>query len=218
MDKSWKNLVQEYCQKNGLALPVYSYPIRIDMNRDNEPVWQSVLTIFDGTQFKGNASDKKTAEMNCAKDACEYIALKYKQTEQKSVKEINYNQKVTDIYGIQYIGFNKILLVDGENCDFDIKKLPANTLVIIFAAKNTTKKKIFEYQENYLDCYVFLSECVGKDAADHLLTFTAGQLSVMHGSKQFYVLTRDHYGEYLGKFMKNCKFICSINEMNQDNG
>ncbi|QKF94329.1 double-stranded RNA-binding domain-containing protein [Fadolivirus algeromassiliense] len=210
MDKSSKNLLQEYCQRNGLKLPMYSDPTRIDKNKDNDPTWQSVVSLFDGCSFYGIDNTKRGAELIAAKDAYEYILNKYKQQEIK----ISYKQKVSSIYEIPYKIFNKILFIDGENCDFDIEKLDTDTLLLIFVAKNTTRKKVFEYQEKYDNCYVFISESVGRDAADHFLTFTAGKLSALSiYEKQFYVLTKDHYGEYLEKFMNNCKFICSIDEI-----
>ena len=103
-------------------------------------------------------------------------------------------------------------MVDGENCDLNMTKIDSNILVLFFAAKNTTKNKIFEHQTKYNNCYVFLSQCVGKDAADHLLTFYAGKLSMITNKKML-VMTRDHYGEFLERFMENCQFICSLDEI-----
>ena len=61
----------------------------------------------------------------------------------------------------------------------------------------------------------FISDSVGKDAADHLLTFNAGILHhmLLGHSMNYYVFTNDNFGQLLEKFMPNCKFICSIDEI-----
>lgn len=205
MEKSYKNLLQEHFQKQNLPLPHYKTN-RID-GLDHEPVWQAQLELY-GTIYESNASSKKEAELKVAEQAY----LDYCQKPVKLENKIDRQQKVKELHEIDFNRYHSIILVDGENCDIDISKISSNMLVLFFAAKNTTKNKIFEYQSTYDNCYVFLSQCVGKDAADHLLTFYAGQLSRMT-DKQMYVLTKDHYGEFLEKFMNNCKFICSLDEI-----
>lgn len=202
LNKSYKNLLQEHFQKNGLDIPIYQTD-RIN-GPDHEPVWLSKLQ-FNDKVYTADGYSKREAEANVAKKA-------YSDYCPKPVQEVKIErkQKVDNMKDIDFGLYESILLVDGENCDLD--KVNSNMLVLFFAAKNTTKNKIFEYQMNHKNCYVFLSQSVGKDAADHLLTFYAGKMSMMT-NKKTYVLTKDHYGEFLEKFMDNCKFICSLNEI-----
>lgn len=208
---SYKNLLQEYFQKNKSEVPKYK-TFRTDQNKDNDPVWNSVL-IIDEQRFNCEGKSKKDAEIGVAEMAYEYLTKNGTFTENKDNISITKTQKVQQLNEIQLNKFHKIILVDGENCDFSLNELKDDTLVIIFAAKNTTKNIIFQHQAKYENCYVFLSDCVGKDAADHYLTFFAGKLSMIELNANFYVLTKDHYGEHLEKFLTNCKFICSLDEI-----
>lgn len=208
---SSKNLLQEHFQKRQVDIPKYN-TFRTDHNKDNDPVWNSVL-IIDGKRFNYEGKSKKEAESGVAQIALEYILQNNENTVIKEKEVLNRNQKVNVLTEINFESFLKIILVDGENCDINMEKIKNDTLVLIFAAKNTTKNIIFQHQLKYNNCYVFLSECVGKDAADHYLTFIAGQLSVMGLNVNYYVLTKDHYGEFLEKFLTNCKFICSLDEI-----
>lgn len=206
MEKSYKNLVQEYFQQNGLPIPLYA-TIRTDKEgKDHQPIWYTQLQL-DEKIYDAYGNSKKEAESKVAEKA--YLDYCSKQPKEVVVER---KQKVNNITDIDFSKYDMILMIDGENCDLDINKINHNVLVLLFAAKNTTKNKIFEYQTKYSNCYVFLSQCVGKDAADHLLTFYAGKLSMIT-NKKMYVLTKDHYGEFLEKFMDNCKFICSLDEI-----
>lgn len=205
MEKSYKNLLQEYFQKNGLPLPKYQ-TLKID-GMDHQPVWQARLQIND-TIYEAEGKSKTEAEINVA----EYACLNYCKNPVKTEIKLDRKQKVNDITEIVFDKYESIIMVDGENCDIDMAKINSNVLVLFFAAKNTTKNKIFEFQTKYDNCYVFLAQCVGKDAADHLLTFNAGKLSLIINKKTF-ILSKDHFGEFLEKFMNNCKFICSLDEI-----
>ena len=208
---SYKNLLQEHFQKNKADVPEYN-TFRTDQNKDNNPVWNSVMKI-DGKTFNFEGKTKKEAEIGVAKIVYDYLTKNSLLEKKKDTTLVNRSQKVYQLNEIELDKFNKIILIDGENCDFSMDKLEEDTLVLIFAAKNTTKNIIFQHQVKYDNCYIFLSECVGKDAADHYLTFFAGKLSMMNLNSNFYVLTRDHYGEFIGKFLENCKFICSLDEI-----
>lgn len=205
MEKSYKNLLQEHFQKQNLPLPYYKTD-RID-GLDHEPVWRAQLEL-DDTLYESEGSSKKEAEAKVAEQAY----LDYCKKPIKTEIKLDRKQKVNELINIDFGQYESIIMVDGENCDIDMMKINSNMLVLFFAAKNTTKNKIFEYQSKYDNCYVFLSQCVGKDAADHLLTFYTGKLSMIV-NKKIFILTKDHYGEFLERFMDNCKFICSLDEI-----
>lgn len=209
MEKSYKNILQEYCQKNNLETPEYNSK-QIGKSENNTIFWQSILSV-NGLTTDAIDTTKKAAEQKAA--AIMYTCLQEYYNQTISNNQIMRKQKVNKIDELNLKVNNRIILVDGENCDFEIHKIDKRDMVLIFVAKNTTKNIVFEYQEKYENCYVFISESVGKDAADHLLTFYAGILSVINRYGNYYVLTKDHYGEFLEKFMKNCKFICSLDEI-----
>jgi len=211
-----KNQLQECCQKNKTDMPQYK-TIRIDKNNDHEPIWKSSINI-NGTVFSGTASSKKGAELNAAEKAYKKICNGAHNNGfiKISNNSNNRKQKVNGLEDIDFNRYKKVLLVDGENANVDYNYVGNDMCVLIFVAKNTTKNIVFELQEKYNNCYVFISECVGRDASDHMLSFYAGQLEILNKNLvlNYYVLTKDHYGEFLGKFMKNCKFICMMEEVN----
>lgn len=222
---SSKNLLQEYCQKNQLSMPIY-HTTRCEGYKDNEPMWEANVTCVVNAQiFQALGKTKKEAELKAAD--LMYNSIFKTKTSSTSTSmpnniakpTISRQQKIDDITKIAIREYDTIILVDGENCDITFDQLDEHNLVLIFVAKNTTKNIVFQHQFIHKHCYVFISESVGKDAADHYLTFMAGKLSMMDvmKNKQCYVLTKDHYGEFLEKFMPKCKFICSLDEMKKLN-
>ena len=209
MLKSSKNLLQEYCQKNKHNPPVYSQAVRLDKGLDNTPTWKTTVKLFNNKTFEGVAGTIKDAELIAAKRAYEFVTENLVQP----VVTYSVGLKVGSLTDINFGAFAQILLVDGDNCDLDIQRVGDDVLILIFVSKNTTKKIVFQFQAKYDNCFVFVSDSVGKDAADHLLTFYAGKLSLLASDALYYVLTKDHYGEFLEKFMNKCKFICSLDEM-----
>jgi len=216
---SYKNTIQEYCQKNKIVLPYYVTD-RIGGN-DHAPQWQSTVEIFNKT-FKSMGNTKTVAEMNTAKLICDHITKHVNVVETKSTAALpsiaiptNVSQKCNSIYDIDLTKYNKIVLIDADNCDVMINIEYKNVLFLFFCAKNTSKKVCFELQNKFNNVYVLVSQSVGRDAADHLMTFTAGIISCVNKGKNvvYYVLTKDHYGEYLEKFMTNTKFVCSFGDI-----
>ena len=208
-----KNYVQEHCQKYKHDLPKYITK-RIGGD-DHKPEWQSEVVMFD-MMFRGNAGTKIDAEQMVAQKLSNYIKSLTKPNVQnkQSVIQEGIKQKVKSVYDIDFSKYKIIVLIDAENCDADVSDFGKyeTYCFIFFCAKNTSKKKCFEFQNNYANCFVIISDSVGKDAADHLLTFTAGKIEVLTKNKgiSYFVLTKDHYGEYMEKFMEHTKFICSI--------
>ncbi len=196
---SHKNKLLEFLQKNKLNIPTF-VTTRIDTGIDHNPIWMSQIIINDNT-FSGQGRSKKEAEAEASKFAMEILVEQNLRINNPIMVSKIFN---FDDHSIQE--YSDIYLFDGENYNINS---PPKGLCLFFVAKNTTKKIVFQFQEKYSNCYVIISECVGRDAADHLLTFYAGKLSILYPDKNYYILTKDHYGEFLEKFMKNCKYVCS---------
>ena len=202
---SSKNMLQEH-YKNRTDLLKYN-TMKIG-GGDHNPIWKSEL-IIDKKKFTAEDKTKKGAELLVADKA--YRFINKKDVSNEAARRAQKYKNVTDI---DLRIYKKIVLIDGENQDVDMKYLSdKQTLFMIFVAKNTSKNLVFMAQEMHNNCCVFISECVGKDAADHMLTFYLGKLSILAPNKNYYVLTKDHYGEYLPHFCPNTKFICSIEEI-----
>lgn len=207
---NYKNTLQEYCQKNKLTTPKYN-TIKIG-GSDHIPIWKAEL-IIDNNSFTSTGKNKKEAEYSVAKIVYDYITKGM--ISKHFIKNKNSRiQKVSNLDEIDIQKYKYVVLVDAENIDVDSKYLHnKDILFIIFVAKNTSKNWIFDAQENINNCFVFISQCVGRDAADHLLTFYLGKLSIIAPKQKYYILTKDHYGEYLQYFCNNTKFICSCDEL-----
>lgn len=214
--QSSKNQLQELFQKRQLPLPVYN-TIRLPDYPDHTPMWKSTLTIYDQDHI-GTGLSKKEAESTAAN-----IALQIINNDQNLFKEnspILFKQKC-NFEEIEFpTEMNTIVLVDGENYNFKLffpgkfqtyEEAPlASEIYLIFVARNTTKNIVFELQDKYKNVYVFISQMVGKDAADYMLTFYAGKLTMDTRITQdvnFYLLTKDHYGAYVETLMPDCEWI-----------
>lgn len=226
---NYKGFVNEFCQKNKLLLPQYDTK-RVG-GHDHDPIWESRLTLLNKTFMSTNKS-KIQAETNVAKLCYDYLQNNKSiancttvtqpitsQAVQKLTLQVA--QKCASVYNINFSDYQKIVFVDVENCEIALDQEYENILFLFFCAKNTTRKTCFGYQNKYKNCFVFVSQSVAKDAADHLLTFNAGIvecLNKMNKHKpQYYIITKDHYGECLEKFMDNCHFVCSISDVFSNN-
>lgn len=174
------------------------------MAQNHNPVFISNI-IINNASYSETGNSKKSAESKLAEKVYNSIEIFKKNTDKK--------EKCSDITTLDINSYENILLIDGENIDIDTNKINVDDLLLIFAAKNTTKNAIFQLQDLYNNCFVILSQSVGRDAADHLMTFIAGKLAVLFPNKLYYIITKDHYGAHLEMFMKNCKYICNFDEI-----
>ena len=187
---------------------------------DHDPIWTAQL-VYLGQTFEGTSNTKTAAKKLAAISA--YNCFQKTIITQTKNSNFDRKQKVNNIMDIDLNQYDKIILIDGENYNINLPEFTnfnSNIILFIFfAAKNTTKNIIFELQKNYSNCYVFLSHVVGPDAADHLLTFYAGKLSMLYNGGIpdnqiiFYILTKDHFGQYIQVFLPNSRFICSLEEI-----
>lgn len=211
-----KNILQEYCQQNKIKLPSYE-TILTGSQLDIE--WTATV-IFGGKKYIASAKSKTTAEQTVAGTIIKDLKIpKQNQVQNCQSPQIIRRQKVDSVYDIDFKKYKTIFLIDSENCeliDQDIDKYP-NALFIFFCAKNNTKTYCFKMQENRPNAYVFISQSIGRDAADHLLSYIFGIIQCIDNfnkiSHFFYILTKDHYGECLEKFSDNIKHICDMNEI-----
>lgn len=121
-------------------------------------------------------------------------------------------QKFASILDIPSSAYQTIYLIDGDSChvENESKFSEAGSLFVYFVAKNTTKPSPADHQHRFENCCIFISDSIGRDAADHLLTFTLGQMTAIWHGKKYIIATHDHFGECLEKFVPGCQCICSL--------
>lgn len=208
---SYKNKLQHYLQTNKLKQIDY-ITTRVGGN-DHFPIWQSIIK-YDNKEFKSDEkNNKRDAEQHVAMLVYDYLWNDKNNHNEKKRKETKLNI-LHSIYDIpNLLDFKSIVLLDVENIIFD-KKIKKNVLYLAFVAKNTNKRWIFD--EKYDNLYIFVSESLGKDASDFLLTLYLGKLTVlMNKNTKYIVFTKDHYGDLLTSFVDNCSLVCSNEELNQ---
>lgn len=202
---SSKNIFQEYCQKHKIPLPIY------DTKQIQQlPILFESKVNFNGVEYSARGSSKVIAEKEVATLVCGNIYDNISIL--TDVEQQKLTQKYDNITDIPIENFQKIYLIDGDNYHVTNESVFQRTdsLYIYIVAKNNTKPQPIIQQQKYNNCCIFISESVNRDAVDHLITFNLGKMSVMWKNKEYYIVTRDHFGECLEKFMQSCHFICSI--------
>ena len=261
---SSKNVLQEFCQKHRLPLPVYDAQ-RIG-GTDHVPQFKCTVTI-NGRSYVATGLTKVDAEKNAAQraiDAHEHdpnsipawadgpvigdpkassqsaaptqindpaiISFQRLAIPQVQLKVEPKNPKYATLRDIPIAHFEIVYLIDGDNCNVTNESLFANekALFIYFIAKNNTKPFPFAHQAQHRNCCVFIADTVARDAVDHMISFFLGQMTILWAPNavgrasghhrvpttthviQYFVVTRDHFGECLEKFAPNCHLACLI--------
>jgi hypothetical protein len=224
---STKNKLQEYCQKSKISFPSYdtkriggddTYPAK-PAGREASPMFESTV-VFKNQTFKAIGHTKIEAEKLVASQICETL--------ERDIVVARLRQKYADIRDIPMDSlinpastqgsqcYQTIYLIDGDNYTISEEEEKVfeepDSLFIYFVAKNNTRPQPIQQQHKHDNCCVFISDSVSRDAVDHFITFSLGKMSILWNEKKYYILTRDHFGECLQRFIPNCKFICSIND------
>ena len=200
-----KNKLQEYCQKNKLPLPAY------DTVQTNEgkypPIFESTL-VFNKISYHSIGKSKVNVEKEIAQLVCDQLeSLELEETTNTLV------QKYSDIEHIPIENYNRIYLIDGDNCQIGDEACfnDLNSLYIYFVAMNSTRLICRKHQQKYDNCCIFISPTISKDSVDHFISYHLGKMSVLWGeNKEYFIYTRDHFGECLEKFIPRCHLICSM--------
>jgi hypothetical protein len=202
-----KNVLQEYCHKMHISAPVY------DTKRINAvteiPLFESILA-FQGGIFRATGTTKINAEKEVARNICEkFVHMQPHRTTTIAQKLCQKYVHITSIFDEEY---DQVYLIDGDNCHITDETIFADRkkLFIYFVAKNTTRPIPSRHQTQYENCCLFISNSIGHDAVDHLLSFTLGQICSSWHNMEYFIVTRDHFGECLQTFAPRCKLLCQL--------
>lgn len=210
-----KSQLFEKCARERLPAPVFSTTREPD-TVDHMPVFRSRCT-FQSKKYTAKGNTKKEAELIVCSKILKRKEKKLVNREYKNNKRRN--DSVTSKFNelIQLRNFqeaDRIILLDTDNISLNHEQMETtySTQILAFTAKNTTKTNIFDLERLFPFVHVFISDRVGRDAADFLLAFYAGKLSMLDLDKDIYILTRDHYGEHLETFLDRGKFVCKYED------
>ncbi len=197
MFKSELNL---YCQQNNLELPIYKTEW---IGRSyHEPIFSSSIVMKE-KMFCGQGKSKKLAENEVAKQVLEYL---------DNQVSLILERKVFDLETVNCTIYTNIIMIDGDNLDLDLKVFDKNFLFLIFVAKNNTRIKTFDkIENNNSNVYIIMSESIDRDASDFYLTFYLGRIYEPY--KNFYIVTKDHFGQVLKSIGPNVKHECNFDFM-----
>ena len=178
-----KNQLQEYFQKKQQPLP--KYITTRNGGVDHLPCFVSNLNLFENVFVGDVCTTKKHAEENVA-----YKALNY----------INDNKSVATAYEAPN-NFDTVLLIDLENVP-RIKGIvfKENVYAIGFMSSNSSVYDMRKEYETTMDLQIINS--VIKDAADVLLTFTAGTFVYETKNVFIVIITKDHFASALVDILK----------------
>ena len=206
---SYKNILQEYCQKNKLAIPNYTY--KIVGGTYHIPLWEVELN-YNNNIFKAINTNKKKADQEVAKVVLEILGIITESLACNRAESLACNraeQLVCD--DKQYNMDNKlsmhnnIVLIDLENIQpkfkyiKDINKLQYYNNVYGFASVYTTVD--INFYKKYFNIITINSPA--NEAADHLMTYYASKLISDENNKEIYICSRDKSSSILVHILTN---------------
>ena len=183
-----KNLLQEFCQKRGLALPKYETGLAGGMAHNPRFV-SSVIVTYEETLYKvtgDTAGNKKEAEMNAA----EMLLSKLDAVQKENTKHYKPSTR-SAIY----------VMIDLENIHvgdfFDHKVFHRSYSEFSFVGCATeghpSLKNIQSSSGNDIIKIISIKSS-HKDATDTLMIFGVGALVSQDNTAIFVIVTKDHFG------------------------
>lgn len=183
INKNPKSLLYEYIQKNKLE-PVKFIHTFNEYNR----IFQTTCW-FNNIKFEGFGASKKAAETVIASDILRYIDTQF------SIKKYQAPEEYTEL-----------MLIDLENftaLPLEILKNYSKYRIVGYLAFNHALVAKLDNIERYME--MKLVQCSDKDAVDIMMTIDIaryqGQVS------KIYLLTGDHFGKTVAKFLDYCECI-----------
>ena len=187
MAKSTKNILQEIYQSKGGELPWYV--TELSHTSSTTPLWESTVVLPDTNErISGEMSARKVvAEASAASSAIAILKEREKLANKKKTKirQQNTSENISEVVLIDIESIPQSLSLD-EIC---------NVLMIGFISNQSPlKHKVSQasYEVKIIGSSI-------PDAADHLLSFTAGRITADLSEKKdkitFWVVTADHMGD-----------------------
>lgn len=182
-EKSSKNLLQEYCHRNDIDLPVYN-----QVNQSG--TWISTISL-DGKEMFAEGTSKKQADKNAANKMMIHLdSMGMENKVKKPINAVNYTlpKREFDIY----------LLVDYENSSkidqltkHIAKKTDSHVLMLLICFFCHSKASVSD---------VVVHSSVS-DACDHYISYLIGVIAARNIPSTVIVYTRDHFGATLVSFV-----------------
>lgn len=180
-----KNRLQEYADKR--HLPHASYDPKRVGGQDHSPVWQSTVTLWNGTTYTGKcAGDRVTSERSAAQ-----VAL----VDLTEVAEENMPPIMVE--------YETALLVDLENKPKLLEQLSQEQL---------TRMRVYAFVGKHHDLVNMVlprgvtrvvSPSTRRDGTDCCMQVYTGSLLTMRVYKEYLIATSDHFGPVLVEMIQS---------------
>lgn len=191
---NYKNLLQEYLQKERYSLPIY------DGNFDISG-WNGNVTINIDKKcltFYGLiCNNKKESQQDASKKALDYLKKYKKGIKYKIYKDGN------------ILNHQDIIFIDIENISKYIYIIPDKYIYGFISTNSSLYNKIEDIKQ-YMNLYIY--EGVEKDGADILLAMMVSE-NIQHIKKyknKVIILTNDHYGICIKKILEKNNIKCDV--------
>lgn len=193
---SYKNKLQEYCQKYKLTLPVYQLVSHQFDTKSNIHRFQSSVSIDNNIYVSDILLTKKKSEIDAAKNAIENLS---KINIKHITSYVKYNKPKT---------INRVILVDIENMPlyFEKNKCNSDDWLIGFISKWSHYYGMRDTLSQY--CTLNIVDSSDNNAADTMMIFIAGFL-VSSGYQKFVLISRDKFSNCLKTIIETSKNNCT---------
>jgi hypothetical protein len=189
---NYKNLLQEYYQKQGPNQPFPTYKlIKDELQPDNSHIFTTELILpSTSSQYIGTGNTKKESQQNAAEkaytDICNMVSSPIQQLDVDTLPNYVTPDEI-----------EQVVLIDIENMPQALPpqhQYPPNTHIIGFISIYSPHYKKRQRIQPYCDLRIIDSAV--KDSADVALIYECGRITAT-SSPKIVIITSDHYAEPL---------------------
>ncbi len=208
---SVKNRLQEFCQKNGFAIPKY-VTNRIGGD-DHSPIWESSIHIYDKKVFKGErSSSKRKTEENAAMKVLIYLGLERNANRPNTIDDAIIKKETKQQKIKIEMEYPTYLFFDLENVSnfriFEDYEFNNNIKMYGFVTKF---HPLANRELTFSGITKFIIDSAHRDACDTFIIFAIAQI-LQNETNSFFnigIVTRDHFGAPLIEAINNPPFPLS---------
>lgn len=208
---NYKNILQEFYQKQRKKLPHYNY------KNCGEQQWKAIVTLNDGKKFTSSIhKSKKECDMEAAEKALRYIGLINNTNKDPELirSQISLHNGISEIKLQKQelkLKKNVVLYVDIENSHkmidmlistFDFENLR------IFAIKSQSSPSVKGWNSEIVDLIIVDSNV--RDASDIYLTMLATTHAFQKSFDEYIIITGDKFGKTLSDFLKSPDLLWNV--------
>ncbi len=204
-----KNKLQEWCHSHSVDFPTYE-STSLSGHPSHSPVWVTKVN-FMGNEYSAEGKNKKEAEKEAARKILAIVSLIEKKEEIKEDIILQNNEEMLSEWMIGLKG--DVFFVDVDNYNIDTKSIrdSEDKFFLLFGGK-TNRRKLISFS-GLPNAKIFICDSLIKDGTDHLMTFYLGRVYQVKLQRKelesinFYILTRDHFGEAIARFVNGVHLV-----------